>query len=1128
MTDVLRRIAAAAVTIALVFTTHDLSFSAATEPAPVPTASPAAASVVAAGGGANPGIAPASPSSPGPVGNTTLYGDLAHLVYTATGDLSADFVTPSDGYASPTISQRFVVTTVRDAGVEIAVDGEVIPSKQIGKRVVVIKSGLTQYEFFGVILKPGPNVVSITPLGLDGLRGPSKTATIYGPGMPVSVSATLSHPLVADGKGVERLQIAAIDRWGHPAMPGATVKVSVVEGDVKLGNAAPAPAVAAALPGPQPSAQPDDTAAADASPDRSLDAPLGDGGVLSIPIHAGLVPGTLRLSMVSGDVIQTQTFYIAPYVRKAFVNGVLSIGAGAIPAAVNGDGEYDGGGARRGRAALYASGKVGRQSVLTFSYESQNRLAPLSSVGQFVDNPNERPYLTYGDASTRTDDLHSNDHVFARLDSGRSSFMWGQFTADTGSASSVGNFRQLLSGAKADINIGATHLTAFTAKNPVGYASEVLSATGLSALAQPLHADILVGSDYLTLVSIDRRTGAVLSQTPLQRNIDYTIDYATGTLRFINPPLPFDANFNPQSVLVQYQYAGVGVAAQTTGGRLGFDFGRGGATNLEFGYVNSASGSSDFALFQQSLSGKLPGGGWSISHATSRGQAPTTTGLIRPIGLDSGNAWHAAYLQRRGFNTLSLDYQNTSAGYANPYGGLSVPGFMSYRLAFQRTVPRHSDLTLSIDGQRNSGVGIDNAQAGASLTFRQYLGQRLSMILGMNVHTQHDGVIDPSGTGTPVTSSGTVAQTEVGIDYRPTSRLALSVDRTATFAGTGVDTTQPAQTIAQLTYNMDKRGKFYVRELISDAPVAAFAQATSNLSIAGNATHATQFGIERTLSPATTVTSDYLISQTGSGTDIYSAIGVQEKFRIGKNLGGNLFVQSANASGASAEGFTVWGATLNYASPNGLRAALAYQTRTGSNGGSTLSAGFAGPINPNASIVGSLNHAYAGNAASVNDQVSLAYRPAADDRLISLFGWQRSSGTASLTAGAGTDVVSFEELFRPWDGFEVAGRFAYKLDGDSFYKAHTSLAGVRVRQNLGRRFDVGAEVRQLNAANIPGARSTDLAIESGYQIGGGSRIAAGYNFSGSADPSLTGTPVRRGFYVTFTTLVDRIFGWGKQ
>jgi hypothetical protein len=1110
----MRRIVAVVVTAAFVLATHDLSFSAGSVP------------VVAAAGASSPD----SVASPAPIGNTTVFGDLAHLTYTATGDLTADFVTPSDGYASPTISQRFVVTTVRDGGVELAVDGDVVPSKQIGKRVVVIKSGLTQYEYFGVLLKPGPNVVTITPLGLDGLRGPTKTATVFGPGLPVSVTATLAHPLVADGSSVQKLQIAALDRWGHPAMPGATVKIAVLEGDVKIGNAQPEQLAAAGTqPVPLPSSTPGDpTTGDDQSPDKVLEAPLGDGGTLSVPIHAGLVPGSLKLAIYSADVIQTQTFYISPYIRKPFVNGLLSIGSGMLPAAVNGDGEYDGGGSRQGRAALYGSGQVGKKSVLTFAYESQNRLQPLSSVGQFIDDPNERPYLTYGDSSQQTDNLHSNDHFFARLDSGRSSLMWGQFAADTGSAASVGSFHQLLSGAKADVNLGGAHLTAFTAKNQVAYVSQILSATGLSSLAQPLHVDIVVGSDYLTLVSLDRRTGAVLNQTPLTRNVDYTIDYATGTLRFINPPLPFDVNFDPQAVLVQYQYSGVGVASQTTGGKLAFDLGHGGGTNLEFGYVNAASGSSNYSLFSQSLSGKLPGGAWSISHADSSGQGPTTTGLIQPIGLDSGSAWHAMFNERHGFNSVSLDYQATSAGYANPYGGLSVPGFSSYRVAWQRTVPHKSEMTLEIDGQQNKGVGIDNAQAGASLSYRQYLGSRLSMLLGMNVHTQHDGITDP--TGTPSLTSGTVAQTEVGIDYRPTQRLSLSVDRTSTLSGDGEDTTQPAQTVAQLTYDMDKRGKIYVRELISDAPIAAFAQATSDLSLGGNSTHATQIGIERTLSPATTVTSDYLISQTGTGTDIYSAIGVQEKFKLGKNLGGNFFVQSANASGVGATGFSVWGATLNYASPNGLRAALAYQTRSGLTGGSTLSAGFAGPINPNVSIVGALSHAYSGGSASVNDQVSLAFRPTTDDRLISLFGWQRTSGAAALesTAGAGTDVVSFEELFRPWDGFEVAGRFAYKLDGDSFYVAHTSLAGLRVRQNFGRRLDVGAEVRELNAANIPGARATDVAVEGGYQIGGGARAAVGYNFSGSVDPTLTGTPQRRGIYVTFTTLVDRIFGWGKH
>jgi len=42
------------------------------------------------------------------------------------------------------------------------------------------------------------------------------------------------------------------------------------------------------------------------------------------------------------------------------------------------------------------------------------------------------------------------------------------------------------------------------------------------------------------------------------------------------------------------------------------------------------------------------------------------------------------------------------------------------------------------------------------------------------------------------------------------------------------------------------------------------------------------------------------------------------------------------------------------------------------------------------------------------------------------------------------------------------------------------------------------------------------------------RLAAGYNFSGSPDPSLAVAPTRRGFYATATTVIDRVFGWGKD
>ena len=53
-------------------------------------------------------------------------------------------------------------------------------------------------------------------------------------------------------------------------------------------------------------------------------------------------------------------------------------------------------------------------------------------------------------------------------------------------------------------------------------------------------------------------------------------------------------------------------------------------------------------------------------------------------------------------------------------------------------------------------------------------------------------------------------------------------------------------------------------------------------------------------------------------------------------------------------------------------------------------------------------------------------------------------------------------------------------------------------------------------------------LESRVRLGDSTRFAAGYNFSATADPSLATTPVHRGFYTTITSVVDHLFGWGKQ
>jgi hypothetical protein len=63
---------------------------------------------------------------------------------------------------------------------------------------------------------------------------------------------------------------------------------------------------------------------------------------------------------------------------------------------------------------------------------------------------------------------------------------------------------------------------------------------------------------------------------------------------------------------------------------------------------------------------------------------------------------------------------------------------------------------------------------------------------------------------------------------------------------------------------------------------------------------------------------------------------------------------------------------------------------------------------------------------------------------------------------------------------------------------------------------------------VPSAEAHGLAIEAGHRLTGSLRVAVGYNVRAIADPSLSNAPSRKGFYITMTSVVDRILGWGAQ
>ncbi len=802
---------------------------------------------------------------------------------------------------------------------------------------------------------------------------------------------------------------------------------------------------------------------------------------------------------------------------------------------------------------MFGTGALGK-SLATFAYDTADTLQRDSAyggaLGTYEGDPNDKPYDTTGDASLRRDDALSRDHLFARIDNGQSMFEWGEFRARTGSdASPLGAFDQLVDGAKLEIGGDRGHAAVFAARNDVGYDRRVFAPTGL-VNGVVLRPDIVVGSEVVILATLDARSGAIVTQTAMTRGVDYSIEYATGQLQFIDIPLPLDEAFNPREMIVTYEYDAPGNTARTIGGRAETSFGPNHALKLGVGYVNDTSGAGNIALASEDLSGTIAGGSWQIAHATSRGQLLATSSDA-PLAGGGGSALHAQLTRAAGPDRLAVVYDRTDAGYYDPFGGLATPGLLEEHLTYaHKYAGGQGETAFEFGHEANAGSGIPGStETTASLRSHRTFGKRVSFnaslerriatsaATGPVFGPQTVNLPAPNATPIPVTLNGVATpyqtpanqsstQATLGVDVKATRTVDFSVNRVQTL--NGENDVQPTQTDAQLTYDLGKGGRAYLRERWSAAPIESFAASTQAITAQTGGMRTTEIGLARAVGNATTLDTEYLVDHTLNGGDVYAAMGVRERLAIGA-VKGDAFVQHATAIGQTdgSGGFDLYGASLSYADPaNKFRASASAQLRTGTGAGVSISLAATGALSPDISAFASINDARAAGADQADERIGLAWRPSRSDAGVTLLQFERTDGTAVIDNTEG-GVLSLEQVLRAGARTELVARYAYKVDGDGFYAARSSLAGLRIDQKVGSRLDVGAEVRRAQVRGIDGADATALAVEAGVRLGDSMRVGAGYNFRATADPSLATTPTRRGIYLTVTTVVDRLFGWGR-
>ena len=146
--------------------------------------------------------------------------------------------------------------------------------------------------------------------------------------------------------------------------------------------------------------------------------------------------------------------------------------------------------------------------------------------------------------------------------------MFGDF--DTGlTLTELSRYSRRMTGGKTEYKSSHVEVSGFAAETTLAYQRNEIHGDGTSGLYRLSGKNILLNSEKVSIVVRDRfRSEVIISTRTMSRFVDYSIDYDAGTLFFKEPIPSKDENFNPITIVVEYE-SNTAVQDYTYGGRFG-------------------------------------------------------------------------------------------------------------------------------------------------------------------------------------------------------------------------------------------------------------------------------------------------------------------------------------------------------------------------------------------------------------------------------------------------------------------------------------------------------------------------------------------------------------------------------
>ncbi len=218
-----------------------------------------------------------------------------------------------------------------------------------------------------------------------------------------------------------------------------------------------------------------------------------------------------------------------------------------------------------GRIALYVKGRVTGKWLMTLAYDSAKSTAN-ATYGSTIDP--KAYYTVYADRSDKRYDASSVRKLYLKLERPQFYALFGDY--DTGiTEPQLARYTRAFNGIKSEFRNDRVNAVAFAADTPYRHRRQEIQGNGLSGPFQLGARDIVPNSETVVIEARDRlHSEQIVSTQTLVRYIDYNLDYVSGQLRFNQPVLSRDSNFNPQFIVADFEVDGVAGRVTDAGGRV--------------------------------------------------------------------------------------------------------------------------------------------------------------------------------------------------------------------------------------------------------------------------------------------------------------------------------------------------------------------------------------------------------------------------------------------------------------------------------------------------------------------------------------------------------------------------------